>query len=881
MRQWGMVVLFVFSMIIFGSLPNLSTVHGQDRGMIEAGKKASALVELPNESGYATAFCINPMGIFVTNRHVVENLKVGESITLIIEPSLSSERMVESSLERVDSENDLAILRTVQPGNFAFLKVATSRDLYETQALTAFGYPFGVSLTIQQGSYPSISINSGRVTSLRRDKGEIQLVQLDAVLNPGNSGGPIINEAGEVVGITSFGMRNAGVNFAVPSDQLRKLLYEPMVQINVPDIASKPTQFPHVVDALVSSFEEEIADPTVELSIERGKSSPVVVPMTSKGNNRYEALLDSKALGDDFARWISGRIDFDSGRMEALIFNDTIETKEGKIALSEISSIQMKSAENQDTALVVMRNGQTRIANKSSLPKVKVDFGNYPANVNLARATSMQLEELRVEDLRYTVIVKSQGKEVLRKRDDQLERIQTAAANLLLESEYANIDKEGPSSAIPKRQDARVLRPKGTLKLSNEISNLQIAGGGELLVVCHAQAKSLSVFNLNRCELQGEIQLKSDKCLVATTKKHIIAIDPNTRMIERFSVDTLKRESLSKSSVDGKIIAAAAGYGSEGPLMLCVENEIGGKSNVSLVAIDLKNFRQIKMDIVGKERFMFANARGPLELRSSFDGKTFGLWSPTDSPKGAQSVILRGDRMHIGYKAVSPGFVIPSADGANICMGRLGSVPADLASDNTQNSTSRFRIPSTHPRIALVLEGTQKGMGLEDVIVRLGCLGNNESIIDLPRVSMPSFGLGPGDYRPNELPMDKRLFYNVEKSLIVSIPASNDRLTWQSLNLRTEIKSQNANCFFVTSSPIRFFLPGRTYSYPIQVETSSSRVNYRLISGPEEMKISPDGVLQWVAPRTGTLSKVDVSISITNDSGKEIVESFSLHRLEQ
>lgn len=853
-----------------------ANAYGQNRANIELGKSASALVELPNKGGYATAFCIKSSGVFVTNRHVVKDLKVGDSIKLVVEPSLKSERIVQSILVRVDPESDLAILRVTKPSEFSMLRIGSSDSLFESTQLTAFGYPFGVLLAVQKDAYPSISVNQGRVTSLRRDLGEIQLIQLDAILNPGNSGGPIINEAGEVVGITSFGMRSAaGVNFAVPSNHLKRLLTEPIVQVNVPSLTD--SNFPKVVEADVSPFEGDLIEPTVEFFLTRGEALPQVFPMQPKDGNRYEVILDAKALGRDLGNWIKGKFEFEKGRIETQILNDQISTDEGPVLMSEVSSMQVDDPSKPDVILMILRNGQTRVLSKSTLPKIKIDFGDYPGNLMLSKVTSMQLDELEEVQLDYSIVVKSKGAEIFRKSKDKLPSLKLPSANSmndLAAKEFANMEQNGPITVLPKMMDARILRPKGMLKIEDKISNVHLAGGGEFLVVCRAESKKVTVVSLVQGTFHGEISLRTEKALVTATKQHIVVADPTAGTIECISLASLKRESMVKLNVQGRIKAISAGYGSQGPLLVSVETETGDKRRSSLVCVDLKPLRIVPMKTMGEDHFVFGNANDTVEMRSSYDGRVYGMWYPSTFPSGVQSVTIHNDTLHFGFQHESPGFALPSADGSHLLTGLLGTLPSDLSMFTASTIVPGSIVPTSHPRLFFVVNGSGEKTDSKQAEIHLGSIGSEETIRHLPEVSVPLFDLKARANLPYEIPIDKRLFFLVEQSLIVTIPDSNDRVVWQSCNLRNEMRTY----FFVSSAPPKVFRPGEPFAYKLRVETSEKRLSFKLLNGPPGMQMSTDGLISWDVPTVSSDDKVSVSVLISNDRN-QIRDTFSLRKL--
>jgi hypothetical protein len=113
----------------------------------------------------------------------------------------------------VDAVNDLALLRVEGENLPAPLTFGRSADLIETQEVVIFGYPFGELLG------KNISVNRSTVSSLRKENGTLMVVQLAGGLNPGNSGGPVTNNRGEVIGVSVAKLRGADtIGFAIPAE---------------------------------------------------------------------------------------------------------------------------------------------------------------------------------------------------------------------------------------------------------------------------------------------------------------------------------------------------------------------------------------------------------------------------------------------------------------------------------------------------------------------------------------------------------------------------------------------------------------------------------------------------------------------------------------
>ena len=177
-----------------------------------------------NVQNFGSGVIVSADGIVITNSHVVV-----DAVQIIV--TLSDGRQFEAELiERVD-RFDLALLR-IQGDNLPVAPMAAEQDLQIGEWAIAIGSPFGYLLADTQ---PTVTV--GVISALnrditRRDQNRIYLgmIQTDAAINPGNSGGPLVNSAGEVVGINTFIFTESGgsigIGFAVPIERARWVINE-------------------------------------------------------------------------------------------------------------------------------------------------------------------------------------------------------------------------------------------------------------------------------------------------------------------------------------------------------------------------------------------------------------------------------------------------------------------------------------------------------------------------------------------------------------------------------------------------------------------------------------------------------------------------------
>jgi len=163
-----------------------------------------------------SGFLIRQDGYLITNEHVVEGAE-------LIQVKLADGRRFTGRLVGKDERVDLALVK-IEATGLPVAPLGDSNRLRVGEFVLALGHPFGLEQTV------SLGIVSRKGAPLQVATPGFDFIQTDAAVNPGNSGGPLVNMAGEVVGINSMAARNGTIGFAIPVNIVKGLL---------PQLASK------------------------------------------------------------------------------------------------------------------------------------------------------------------------------------------------------------------------------------------------------------------------------------------------------------------------------------------------------------------------------------------------------------------------------------------------------------------------------------------------------------------------------------------------------------------------------------------------------------------------------------------------------------------
>ena len=168
------------------------------------------VIQIATPYSTGTGFFIKKYDLIITNEHVVRDNK-----EVVIDGQKFEKQLTKVLF--VDPKYDLAFLQTPQDHKMSEVYINNSSDLNEGDVVIAVGHPFGLKYTATKGI----------ISNLMHQQGNVNYIQHDAALNPGNSGGPLIYLNGKIIGVNTFIIRDGNnIGFSLPVSYLEDSLKE-------------------------------------------------------------------------------------------------------------------------------------------------------------------------------------------------------------------------------------------------------------------------------------------------------------------------------------------------------------------------------------------------------------------------------------------------------------------------------------------------------------------------------------------------------------------------------------------------------------------------------------------------------------------------------
>lgn len=244
----------------------------------------------PVQRGVGSGFILSQDGFVMTNAHVVE----GADEVVV---TLTDKREIKARIIGADRRTDVAVVK-IDASGLPFVKIGDVNKLKVGEWVLAIGSPFGLDNTV----------TAGIVSAKQRDTGDyLPFIQTDVAVNPGNSGGPLINMRGEVVGINSQIYSRSGgfmgISFAIPIDEAARVAEQ--LRVNGRVIRGR-------IGVQIAPVTKDVAE-----SIGLGKAAGAMVQSVESGGPAEKAGVEA---GDIIVK-VDGRAIEKSGDLPRVIGN--------------------------------------------------------------------------------------------------------------------------------------------------------------------------------------------------------------------------------------------------------------------------------------------------------------------------------------------------------------------------------------------------------------------------------------------------------------------------------------------------------------------------------------------------------------------------------
>jgi WD40 repeat protein len=813
------------------------------------GKAATALVEARAGKASGSAFCINAAGLFLTNEHVVRG--DAGTIRLILDSGLETQKIVQARVVRMDGQFDLALLRAEGEGKYPALPLGSDKGLGELTELVAFGFPFGKELTFDKDSFPSVTVNAGTVTRLPRKGGVLHRIQMDAGVNPGCSGGPVLDMSGKVIGVVVARVDGTTLNFAIPVSHVARFVARPDIQFTPPVLQRSNIHEPITFEARAVSLLPSTSPIGLELILGTEERQQIHAMKLGDGVYRVTAVPVPRPKGPLVLR-VKAR--YQDKTVDGTVEDRSFRVGGGKVQLADVSRLRGGTKPQ-----AVLHNGKTLEGQIDDLDAVPVGTVKETVTLDLAKALDVTVEPEDEEPfVFYTFVATQDGKEIGRVADTLSIR---------------GIARRGLGIRSPALSQDKVVE-----QLPAPVADLAVGGGGRFLVLHLPKLGKLAVFDVNKAKITRTIPADDDAKFTAGLDK-LIVVTPGKNLVQRYNLRNCEAELSVPIPVKGVVKTVAMGSASNGPLL--VHWAVGTKplDRSFCTFFDTQNMQPLP--IRGKGPLLGGHGqcfRDVMHLRAAPDGSAFGVWCTSHTPTGFQTLIVAGDQVRSPYQHNSVGHVIPGTVSRVLCTGAglftnelqklPGSWPEGYAFIPAQEGGYFLALPGL---VGLDVRRPNPPGGKAPDKVLIYKDQDDRPLATLSNIEIPQ----PGDaWIKDDFTFDKRVQFVPAARLIITVPTSNDRLVLHRVDVEAVREKRS---LWVASNPPAKAINGEMYRYQLEVQSSEGGLEYRLDSGPPGMTVSDSGLIEWNVPARLGPASCAVQVTLRNEEGKKLEHRFSVN----
>lgn len=853
------------SVLVFISATGFGQIK---REIVQNAKIATALVERPSGDGFGSAFCISKSGFFITNEHVIS----GESkeIPLIINPGTKNEKKLLSEIVRKDEKRDLALLRLITPpADLKTLGLGNDSGLFETQQISVFGYPFGTSLALRNKKYPNVSINVGRITSLRKSGSTLKMIQLDAVVNPGNSGGPVLDDSGKVIGVVVEKVIGTDVNFAIPISVLKSFLQRPELFVKANEIRFANRHAPVQLQFGTLAYGKQSETFRLELRLENGVDKSTFFKVDKPDSNGMFSVETSPVSKTSTPTMLPVTVTMKSGVVKGEMAEQRIQLGSSIQYIVEMRSIKKSS----DQWLIKRFDGKT-----AKLPSIKLEdptihLGGSKISLDLNSVKQIQfgLPKKFAKQITYQAkLIGSNGSVVIKKGVLPL-----VGAPSDGETDLADVDNatnsNGSEGLLPDFQP-EFKDEKLVYQFNEPFQNYVMGGADRYMIFKFESTKSIQIFDLVKGDVVHTISNVDPDAILCAGSQSLFVVLPSQMLMQRWNLTTFKKEKTSRLPIRNTPQAVQIGVNSNNHILLY--------DGFEAYVVDVDKLKPIR--ILGSAIYQ-SRTKGERQFNVSADGDTFG-----SIPLGYGPVSYDG--LYIGEKIIFEDtfgstsnrirWAQPSADGRLFFLPK-GIIFNEIGKEITPKWLKDARtFPTVDPRYFIAVRFRTSGRNNFTTSVDV-CTASDFRIIhnnlELDELTPKGNTNGVNSIKQKLDYGETQVHYVPWAGLLANVGYDNRTLYVRKYNVEAKLEESGEDYLFVESLPPVVAYKNRSLVYQVQCRSNSESISYRLAEGPSGMRLTPTGKLTWRPKRGALEAVVPVVITIISKNGDETTHTFDLY----
>jgi len=863
---------------------------------ISEGRKSVVLIKRITPGvgpSVGSGFIVSGDGLIYTNRHVAlppdESIK--GSITLVGVPSVKDPEVLEYYRAEMvyappaKDDLDFAVLKIAAPkGGPQFRPLALATDKLDLGSeVAALGFP-----RVQENQ-PNLSFTKGSVSVGRVKIGDRSYYQTDAAVNPGNSGGPLVNTKGEAVGIITLKKRDANnIGFALHLAEIKT------AAAAAEKLAEKISPEPGPLDPKKMPVASGIGPKKANWDVMSGELRELKGGLVVDSNGAPYWIASKEPLPQDFQLVIQCHVDL-------LVGGQRLQPSQRSILRTlcvrfDTPDTKSMILERKGT-LIQFSHDRILLFKEGGKDAEKVELKGNPDEPFVLVITRHGAD--------YTVAV--DGEVVLKYRDEKplagghkfclggyLSRMYIGDVSITKLDPVKGItpvalpNPKDPlvpvpigKGVVPKTPSVTPIKPAlnadSTIELPAPVTAIRVGGAGKYICMRIADQSQIAIFDTTQQKIVKNIPTPGNHSLFAAGAEKLFVYNPINRALQRWDLNTFEKEKTTLIEGENTIKAIEMGSAATGPLWVIDDKDVSTLDPQTFRSLDLKREAKSGIRALGEG------------VRVSADGKTLGTWRFGTSPSGFTTITIANDSLKSSYQHESVGHITPGPDGRVIytAYGRFTSDGKTTGGEDAGNRDRRAEVPYCVP----AAEGSNLYLSLSlpnYTGVKSGITGTTIPL----RVCWASDGQKLGEF--SDIPLgvinawDRELLGNDQRymlfpsaKLFVVLSPKNDQLLLYKFDLDVILEKLGKDYLLVDPPKQVPATPGKEFTQTLVIRSKKGGVKVKLDSGPDGLTVSEDGKLKWAVPADIKDKEVNVLMTVSDASGQEVVQVLRVPILSQ